>query len=161
MYAALKVIHIGSLVMWLGPALGSWLVLRYMQQQEGELSAATANVYRVFFWTLTLEHIALVSLLLSGATMAFMFGFISMPWLQQKLWLVLLIIVPLEIVDIWLGNWKVNRLIAARSAGTALTARQQALVQFYHKGFTNLALITLPATVLIIMWLAVSKQALW
>ena len=161
MYAALKVIHIGSLIMWLGPALGSWLVLRYMQQQEGELSAATAKVYRVFFWTLTLEHIALVSLLLSGATMAFMFGFISMPWLQQKLWLVLLIIVPLEIVDIWLGNWKVKRLIAKRSAGSALTPRQQALVQFYHKAFTNLALITLPATVLVIMWLAVSKQALW
>ena len=39
--------------------------------------------------------------------------------------------------------------------------RQQALVQFYHKGFTNLALLTLPATVLVIMWLAVSKQALW
>jgi hypothetical protein len=42
-----------------------------------------------------------------------------------------------------------------------LTQHQQALVQFYHKAFTNLALITLPATVLIIMWLAVSKQALW
>ena len=161
MYAALKVIHLGSLVLWLGPALGSWLVLRYMQQHEGELWPATGKVYRVFFWTLTLEHVALVTLLLSGASMAFMFGFISMPWLQQKLWLVLLIIVPLEIVDIWLGNWKVKRLIAARSAGTALTARQQALVQFYHKGFTNLALITLPVTVLLIMWLAVSKQALW
>ena len=68
---------------------------------------------------------------------------------------------PLEIVDIWLGNWKVKRLIAARSAGTALTPRQQALVQFYHNGFTNLALLTLPAKVLVIMWLAVSKQALW
>ena len=161
MYAALKVIHIGSLVMLLGPALGSWLVLRYMQQQEGELAPATAKVYRVFFWTLTLEHIALVSLLLSGAAMAFMYGFIAMPWLQQKLWLVLLIIVPLEIIDIWLGNWKVKRLIAARSAGTTLTPRQQALVQFYHKAFTNLVLVTLPATVLIIMWLAVSKQVLW
>ncbi|HBN87651.1 MAG TPA: DUF2269 domain-containing protein, partial [Rheinheimera sp.] len=145
----------------LGPALGSWLVLRYMQQQEGELAPATAKVYRVFFWTLTLEHIALVSLLLSGAAMAFMYGFIAMPWLQQKLWLVLLIIVPLEIIDIWLGNWKVKRLIAARSAGTTLTPRQQALVQFYHKAFTNLVLVTLPATVLIIMWLAVSKQVLW
>ena len=161
MYAALKVLHLGSLIMWLGPAIGSWLVLRYMQQQEGELSPATAKVYRVFFWTITLEHIALCSLLLSGAAMAFHYGFIAMPWLQQKLWLVLLLIVPLEIVDIWLGNWKVNRLIAARSAGTALTARQQALVQFYHKSFTNLALITLPATVLVTMRLAVSKQALW
>ncbi|MEO3877488.1 hypothetical protein [Rheinheimera fenheensis] len=42
-----------------------------------------------------------------------------------------------------------------------MTPRQLALVQFYHKAFTNLALITLPVTVLVIMWLAVSKQALW
>ena len=161
MYTALKVIHIGSLVMWLGPALGSWLVLRYMQQQEGELSAATAKVYRIFFWTLTLEHIALVTLLLSGASMAFMYGFINMPWLQQKLWLVLLIIVPLEIVDIWLGNWKVQQLIKQRALGVELTSRQQGLIQFYHKGFTNLALLTLPVTVLAIMWLAVSKQTIW
>ena len=89
MYAALKVLHLGSLIMWLGPAIGSWLVLRYMQQQEGELSPATAKVYRVFFWTITLEHIALCTLLLSGAAMAFHYGFIAMPWLQQKLWLLL------------------------------------------------------------------------
>ncbi|PKM17975.1 MAG: DUF2269 domain-containing protein [Gammaproteobacteria bacterium HGW-Gammaproteobacteria-15] len=161
MYAALKVLHLGSLIMWLGPAIGSWLVLRYMQQQEGELSTATAKVYRVFFWTITLEHIALCSLLLSGAAMAFHYGSIAMPWLQQKLWLVLLLIVPLEIVDICLGNWKVKKLTEKRSRGTALSQREQAMISFYHKGFTNLALITLPLAVLVIMWLAVSKQTLW
>jgi len=161
MYATLKFVHLGSLIMWLGLALGSWLVLRYMQQHEGELAASTAKVYRVFFWTITLEHIALCSLLLSGAAMAFHYGFITMPWLQQKLWLVLLVIVPLEIVDIWLGNWKVKKLTEKRSAGAALSQREQALISFYHKGFTNLALITLPVTVLVIMWLAVSKQAIW
>ncbi|WP_333608914.1 DUF2269 domain-containing protein [Arsukibacterium sp.] len=161
MYAALKVVHLGSLIMWLGPAIGSWLVLRYMQQQEGELSPATAKVYRVFFWTITLEHIALCSLLLSGTIMAFHYGFFAMPWLQHKLWLVLLIIVPLEIVDIWLGNWKVKKLTEKRSAGAELSQREQAMINFYHKGFTNLALLTLPLTVLVIMWLAVSKQTLW
>jgi hypothetical protein len=33
-------------------------------------------------------------------------------------------------------------------------------VQFFHKGYTNLALITLPVTVLVIMRLAVSQQAI-
>ena len=47
MYSLLKLIHIGSLVLWLGPALGSWLVLRYMQRQQGELSPATGLVYKV------------------------------------------------------------------------------------------------------------------
>ncbi|MDX3775328.1 DUF2269 domain-containing protein [Chromatiaceae bacterium AAb-1] len=161
MYAALKILHLGSLIMWLGPAIGSWLVLRYMQHQEGELAAATQKVYRVFFWTITLEHIALCTLLLSGVAMAFHYGFIAAPWLQQKLWLVLLIIVPLEIVDIWLGNWKVKKLVEKRSHGRELTVCEKGMISFYHKGFTNLALVTLPITVLLIMWIAVSKQPLW
>ena len=89
----LKVIHIGSLIMWLGPALGSWLVLRYVQQQQGEMSSATSLVYKVFFFTLTLEHLAFCFLLISGAWMAFGYGWIDMPWLQNKLWLVLLLAV--------------------------------------------------------------------
>lgn len=161
MYVTLKILHLGSLIMWLGPAIGSWLVLRYVQHQEGELSAVTQKVYRVFFWTITLEHIALCSLLLSGATMAFHYGFIATPWLQQKLWLVLLIIVPLEVVDIWLGNWKVKRLVEKRSGGAELTPFEQGLINFYHKSFTNLALVVLPITVLLIMWMAVSKLPLW
>lgn len=147
--------------MWLGPAIGSWLALRYMQQQQGELAAATQQVYRVFFWTIVLEHIALCTLLLSGALMAFSFGFIAMPWLQQKLWLVLLLILPLELADIWLGNWKIKRLISKRNQGIVLTTSEQNIIRFYHREFTHLALLILPVTVLLIMWLAVSKQLLW
>lgn len=161
MYSLLKVIHIGSLIMWIGPALGSWLVLRYFQQHQGEMSSGTSLVYKVFFLTLTLEHLALCTLFVSGAWMAFGYGWTDMPWLQNKLWLVLLLIVPLEIVDIWLGNWKVQQLIKQRALGVELTSKQQGLIQFYHKGFTHLALLTLPVTVLAIMWLAVSKQPLW
>lgn len=161
MYSLLKVIHIGSLIIWLGPALGSWLVLRYVQQQQGEMSSATSLVYKVFFLTLTLEHLAFCLLLISGTWMAFGYGWIDMPWLQNKLWLVLLLIIPLEIVDIWLGNWKVQQLIKQRALGVELTSTQQGFIQFYHKGFTHLALLTLPVTVLVIMWLAVSKQPLW
>lgn len=161
MYSLLKLIHIGSLVLWLGPALGSWLVLRYMQRQQGELSSATALVYKVFFATITLEHLAFCSLLLSGGWMALSYGWLDMPWLQNKLWLVLLLVVPLEIVDIWLGNWKVKQLVSRRSAGAVLSTKEQALIHFYHRGFTWFAVAMLPPTVLLIMWLAVSKQGLW
>lgn len=161
MYSLLKVVHLGSLVLWLGPALGSWLVLRYAQQQQGELGAATSLVYKVFFLTLTLEHVAFCTLLVTGASMAFGYGWIEMPWLQQKLWLVMLLIVPLEVADIWLGNWKVQQLVNKRIGGQQLTTRQHALIHFYHQGFTYLAILTLPITVLLIMWLAVSKQVLF
>lgn len=161
MYSLLKVMHIGAFMLWLGPALGSWLVLRYMQQQQGETSPATGLVYRVFFLTLTLEHIAFVTLLLTGSLMAYQAGWFYTPWLQQKLWLVLLVIVPLEIVDIWLGNWQAKRIVELRSLGHPLSARQEQLLHFYHQGFTKLALFVMPATILLIMWLAVSKQPLW
>jgi len=161
MYSLLKVMHIGAFMLWLGPALGSWLVLRYMQQQQGEMSPATGLVYKVFFLTLTLEHIAFVTLLLTGSLMAYQVGWFYTPWLQQKLWLVLLVIVPLEIVDIWLGNWQAKRIVELRSLGHPLSARQEQLLQFYHQGFTKLALLVMPATILLIMWLAVSKQPLW
>jgi len=161
MYSLLKLLHLGSLVMWLGPALGSWLVLRYMQQQQGELSPATALVYKVFFLTITLEHLAFCTLLVTGAWMALGYGWLDMPWLQNKLLLLGLLIVPLELVDIWLGNWKVNKLVSRRSAGLELSAREQALVRFYHQGFTWFAIAVLPPTVLVMMWLAVSKQGLW
>lgn len=161
MYSLLKVIHLGSLVLWLGPALGSWLVLRYAQQQQGELGAATSLVYKVFFLTLTLEHLAFCTLLITGGWMAFGYGWIEMPWLQHKLWLLVLLIVPLEVADIWLGNWKVQQLVNKRIRGQQLSARQQALIHFYHRGFTNLAIVILPITVLLMMWLAVSKQALF
>lgn len=161
MYSLLKVTHLGAFMLWLGPALGSWLVLRYMQQQEGETSRTTALVYKVFFLTLTLEHIAFCILLVSGGWMAYSAGWLHAPWLQQKLWLVLGLIIPLEIADIWLGNWQVKKLVTLRSKGQSLTPSQQTMVDFYHHGFTRIALVLLPVTVLLIMWLAVSKQALW
>lgn len=161
MYSLLKVVHIGSFMLWLGPALGSWLVLRYMQQQQGETSHATSLVYRVFFLTLTLEHIAFFALLITGTFMAYQVGWFYTPWLQQKLWLVLLVIVPLEIVDIWLGNWQAKRIVELRSLGHPLSARQEQLLHFYHHSFTKLALLIMPPTILFIMWLAVSKQPLW
>lgn len=159
-YTLIKLLHIGSLIFWIGPALGSWLVLRYSQQQTGEHSETTALIYKVFFFTLTLEHIALAVLLSTGAIMAFHFGHWPAAWLQWKLLLIIVVIMPLEIVDIWLGNWKVKQIINKRSIGTTLTATENKMIHFYHRYFTGAAIIILPATVFLIMWLAISKDIL-
>ena len=160
MYSLVKVLHLGAFLLWLGPALGSWLVLRYIRQQQGETSPATLLVYRVFVWTLTLEHLAFFGLLLSGFWMAWAAPWFEMPWIWHKLGLVLLIILPLEIIDIWLGNWVVPKIVRLQADGLPLNARQAQLLHWYHHGFTRLALLILPPTVLLIMWLAVSKQPL-
>ena len=67
---------------------------------------------------------------------------------------------PLEIVDVLLGNWKAKHWVERRANGLTLSATEQRLLQFYHGTFTKLALLLLPVTVLLIMVLAVSKQGL-
>jgi len=157
-YTFIKLLHIGSLAFWIGPALGSWLVLRYSQYQTGEHSNTTALIYKVFFFTLTLEHISLAVLLSTGAIMALHFGHWPAQWLQWKLLIIVLVIVPLEIVDIWLGNWKVNQLVEKRNAGTALTKLEKKLIRFYHRYFTSAAIVILPIAMFLIMWLAIAKE---
>lgn len=159
-YTLIKLLHIGSLIFWIGPALGSWLVLRYSQHKTGELSETTGLVYKIFFFTLTLEHIALVVLLSTGAIMAFHFGYWPAQWLQWKLAIIVSVIVPLEVVDIWLGNWKVKRLIEKRNNGTELTALEHKFVRFYHRCFTHAAIVILPIAVFLVMWLAISKAVI-
>lgn len=158
MYSLIKVMHIGAFMLWLGPALGSWLVLTYMQRQQGETSTATYLVYRVFFATLVLEHVAFAGLLATGTWLAYSAGWFGSPWLWQKLLLIGAIVIPLEIVDVLLGNWKVKHWVERRANGLTLSATEQRLLQFYHGTFTKLALLLLPVTVLLIMVLAVSKQ---
>lgn len=157
MYTLIKLIHIGSLIFWIGPALGSWLVLTYSQKLTGEESASTKLVYRVFFFTLSLEHIALAALLSSGAIMAFHFGHWPAQWLQWKLLIIAAVIVPIELIDIGLGNWKVKQLIEKRSHGEKLSASEHKLIHYYHYYFTTFAIAVLPFTVFAIMWLAIAK----
>lgn len=159
MYSLVKVLHISSFMLWLGPALGSWLVLKFMQREQGETSVATSLVYRVFFFTLTIEHLAFASLLVTGSWLAITAGWLGSPWLWQKLAVVLLLVLPLELVDIYVGNWQAKRLVSLRSQGQPLSDSQQRLLLFYHGPFTKLALLLLPGSVFLILWLAVSKQA--
>jgi len=156
-YTLVKLIHIGSLVFWLGPALGSWLVLKYSQKKTGEYSEATSLIYKIFFFTLTLEHVALACVLSTGLILGFYFGHWPAEWLQWKLLIILVVIIPLEIVDIWLGNWKVKRLVESRILGETLSSKEQALINFYHSKFTTFAIAVLPISIAAIMWLAIAK----
>ncbi len=157
-YNLLKLIHLGSIILWLGPALGSWLVLRYSQKKTGELSDTTKLIYKVFFFTITVEHIAFVSLLSFGFLLAHTYNLLGLQWLQYKLAIVILIIIPLEVIDVWLGNWKIQKIINKRNLYLKLTSREQFYIKFYHTTFTNIALLTIPTSVLAIMWLAISKS---
>jgi len=109
-FVVLKILHIGSLIFWLGPSFGAWFVLLALRKHEGEITPATHLAYRIFIKMLILEHVAFVALIASGIGMAcLVFGF-NQPWLQWKLLIVLFLIVPLEILDIWYGNIKLPQI---------------------------------------------------
>lgn len=158
-FVALKILHIGSLVFWLGPSLGAWFILMAMRKQLGEITPATHLAYRVFIKMLILEHVAFVALIVSGIGMAILvFGF-TQPWLQWKLLIILLLIVPLEILDIWYGNIKLPQ-IFSRLNDVGYDTKQTRTLHIYHVFVTRIAIAIIPVSVLAIVWLVIAKPNL-
>lgn len=157
-YSILKLIHLGALILWLGPAFGAWIVLKFITSEQP--NSTTAKVNQAFFTMITLEHVAFIALLASGFLMAHTAGWFASPWLSQKLMIVGAIIIPLEIIDIVLGNWLAAKASAKLSLGTA-SPKQVRWLALYHGPFTKLALFVIPTTVVLVMYLAVSKAPLF
>lgn len=158
LYALTKLAHIGALIFWIGPALGSWLVLRRARLEKGENWPANGLIYRVFISTLVIEHIAFVVLLVTGVVLAHSYGWWPAEWLRWKLWLVVAVLIPFEVVDVYLGNWKLSQFTRRRAAGVPLSQLDHNLVRFYHGPFTWSAIVVLPVTVFVILFLAVAKS---
>lgn len=159
-YSIVKLVHLGALIFWLGPALGAWLVLISIEDGTYQADSIAAKVSRVFFLMIIVEHVAFVILLSTGLYMAFQFGFMASGWLTQKLYLVFWVVVPLELLDVLLGNWIASKASKKRYAGQSLQRWEQLGLTLYHGAFTKLALVVIPLSVLAIMYLAVSKAEL-
>lgn len=159
-YSLLKLIHLGSLILWLGPAFGSWLVLKAIDSGHSYTNTTAAKVSRAFFLTITLEHIAFVLLLVSGAVMALKYGLFETTWLQQKILIIAVIVIPLEIIDIFVGNWVALKASEKLYAGLEVSTLEAKMLHFYHGLFTKIAIVLIPISVVSIMFIAVSKKAL-
>jgi hypothetical protein len=86
------------------------------------------------------------------------FGF-NQPWLQWKLLIILLLIVPLEILDIWYGNIKLAQ-IFSRLNEAGYDTKQTRTLHIYHAFVTRIAIAIIPVSVLAIMWLVIAKPNL-
>ncbi len=157
-YAMLKLLHIGALVFWVGPGLGAWSLLRFSGMLERYESPLSRALYRVFIKLVAVEHLAFAVLLATGLGLARFHGFpqTTADWLGDKLLLVACILIPLEVVDMALSHW----LVPAR-LGVAGARANDPVLSWYHHRFTPLALLLVPPTLLLVLWLAVSKAALW
>jgi hypothetical protein len=154
-----KVIHLGALVLWLGPSGGAWIVLMLARREVGDPSPVAHYLYRGFLRMLWFEHFAFVLMLGSGAVLLTLYGFsaIEMTWLKLKLALVLGIVVPIEIADMWFSHVHLPRIFHARAPDAPYTQAELRILELYHRRFVPFALPLLLATVVVIMWLAVAR----
>ena len=156
-YGIIKLVHLGAFLFWLGPPLGAWLVWRSVEGGRYIPGSIAERVSRVFFLTLVVEHVAFIALLVSGFLMAVKYDLLGAVWLTQKLHIVLLLVVPLEIADIFLGNWVASRASKKLYSGKALKSWERRGLEIYHGVFTKIALVVIPIAVLLIMYLATGK----
>lgn len=157
----IKVIHLGALVIWLGPSGGAWMVLMLARRKAGEPSLVTHYLYRGFFKMLWLEHVGFVALLASGIVLLWMYGFdaIGATWLKLKLAIVIAIIVPIEVPDLWFSHRSLPQIFASRVPDAPYTESEKRLLDAYHRRFVPIFLPVLLIAVVVVMWLAIAKPA--
>ena len=156
-FVVFKTIHIASLIFWLGPSLGAWWLLRATTHRFGEPSITSQFLYQMFIKVAGIEHLALISLLTSGLLMGAMTDGFAQSWLWLKLCFVAVIVIPLEVIDIWFCHYKLPRLFLRRHPSRPYAIQESRLLASYHTRFVPLALICLPLAVISIFWLAIAK----
>ena len=156
-FVLLKSVHIASLIFWLGPSLGAWWLLRATTHRFGEPSITSQFLYQMFLKVAGIEHIALISLLASGLLMGVVTDGFAQSWLWLKLCFVAVIVIPLEVIDIWFCHYKLPRLFQLRHPSRPYAVQESRLLARYHTRFVPLALICLPLAVISIFWLAIAK----
>ncbi len=110
MYAALKIIHILALILWLGPAIGAYWILLKMGDHVS--SQQRLVMERAYEFVLRVEHFAFLIVIASGLGLLHVIGsvFLKVDWFLTKLYLIAGIVL-IEIFDIYLSHFLFRRLI--------------------------------------------------
>ena len=100
----------------------------------------------------------LMLLLGSGLGMLAIYGFAALgwTWLKWKLVLVVCVIVPIEIGDIWFGHFRLPRWFRSPQRDSDLQHSGNELER-YENRFVPLTLPILLIAVVVILWLAVAR----
>lgn len=153
-----KLLHLGGLILWLGPSGGAWLLLQTAKRRLDPLGPEYQALYRDFLPFFWVEHFGLLMLLGGGALLLSLYGVpaLDWAWLQWKLALVLCVIVPIEILDIWFGHVRLPRWFASGGPGSKAQGGEDAY-DAYERRFVPFSLPPLLIAVVVIMWLAVAR----
>jgi hypothetical protein len=149
-----KLIHLVSLIFWIGPPLGAYFMLigAHRSNDKARIVWAERCTERV----LAIEHVAFIVLLASGAYLVWLSdgAMLAMPWLQKKLWAVGGV-VAFETFDIWISHRVWARVLAdADPTSSVAWRRAMRLRSRLFVAAIPVALVLLPA----IFYFAVAKQ---
>lgn len=149
-----KLVHLLSLILWVGPPLGAYYILWQVHRSRDRTQMVWAQRYveRV----LVVEHIAFVVLILSGAYLVWLTdgALLNMPWLQKKLWLFAGVLV-FELVDIWISHFVLAHILEEKDP---LDSPEWPRVERMRR---TLAIAALPVAFILvpgIFYFAVAKQ---
>jgi len=153
-----KLLHLGGLILWLGPSGGAWLLLQLAKRRLDPQSPEYQAMYRDFLPFFWVEHFGLFMLLGSGVLLLSLYGFPALDWfwLKVKLILVLCVIVPIEILDIWFGHVRLPRWFSSGKGDPKAGSGKNAY-QAYEDKFVPISLPLLLIAVVLILWLAVAR----
>ena len=146
-YELLKTIHLVSLILWIGPAIGAYFMADYGKQNAG----ATYKDWpeKALEKVLRLEHISFLILLLSGLLLLSHHGLElwNAPWFKNKV-ILLVFIVLFEIYDSWLHHYYIRKF--------ADTAGYDSKIGF-HKKVLTIASVPVILGIIWVIRLAVYK----
>ncbi|MEJ2382399.1 MAG: DUF2269 family protein [Gammaproteobacteria bacterium] len=154
----LKLAHIGGLILWLGPSGGAWLLLQRAKRRLDPSTPEYQALYRDFLPFFWVEHLGLLMLLGSGVLLVIVYGHpaLEWTWLRLKLALVLCVIVPIEVVDIWFGHVRLPRWFSRRES-TVVRKEPYDAYEAYERKFVPVSLPILLVAIVLVLWLAVAK----
>lgn len=111
LYAWLKLAHLLSLVLWIGPPLGAYYAL-IRAHGTGDRERIVW-VERITERVLVAEHVALLLVIASGLALVSVgpWQLFETPWLRNKL-LLFLGVLAFEVFDMWLAHRFMSRLLS-------------------------------------------------
>ncbi|MCB1323388.1 MAG: hypothetical protein KDK34_24225 [Leptospiraceae bacterium] len=161
-----KLMHLGGIIMWIGPPLGAyWMYLRSFRRTSGNGQSnqletiVERRVRGAFIGILLVEHIGFALLLLGmlGMLWAGDWVHLKLSWVQWKLCIVVAIFFPLEFFDIWWGQIAPQRAMR-NDPGPGIGTELRRILNRYDL-FVKISIPFLIPAWIVIFYLAVARPA--
>lgn len=152
-YETIKVLHLLAVILWIGPALGGYIVLArvWARQEATAIRLAEADCESV----LKLEHAAFLALVATGITLLATadFALIQTEWMRRKI-AIFAAIALFECFDIWVSHVVIPRALQAAGGVDGPDWKRAAYLR------TWLIRLSIPVGmgIVTILWTAVTKS---